>query len=71
MSEYCVSCGSILPEGRQICHACEVEYGVKPEPRRRAVPRRLHDSKTGGMSAANSIRAFFARALQKEIPKKI
>lgn len=23
MSDYCVCCGSEVPEGRQICHLCE------------------------------------------------
>ena len=28
MEDYCVVCGAIVPEGLQVCPACEIKYGV-------------------------------------------
>ena len=27
--DYCLSCGEYVPEGRQICHACAIRYGLE------------------------------------------
>lgn len=40
-SDRCVCCGEYVPEGRQVCTACEYkaqqEYGYKPIPYRRQI----------------------------------
>ena len=28
-TDYCLICGSYVPEGRQVCHACAARYGLE------------------------------------------
>lgn len=36
MSDRCVCCGDLVPEGKQCCWACE--HGYTPKPKREALP---------------------------------
>ena len=44
---YCISCGEVIPEGRQVCPKCEYEFSImldKPLPVRN--PKRRFDDET-------------------------
>ena len=47
MEETCIVCGDIIPEGRQVCPACEQKYCGKPD-ERQAMSQLLRQSMLKG-----------------------
>lgn len=56
MEERCICCGDIIPEGRQVCPACEAKVDSLPKTQKNKPKRRAKDDHTTTQLWARDIR---------------